>query len=171
MKRGDLALVARLHQAERNTHPDVSKLEATQQSLAQARDLIGQLERRLEAERCARRDAHAETRSAQLAAAQARCDADTAAEAFRRVQVALEKKFRAQLKELEEALVYAEYRAYRHAQRHAELAAALNHERRLRDSAETQLTAERRAREEHMLAVSDESDFWNGWKKRLRTLR
>ena len=171
MKRGQLALVARLHQAERRTHPDVSRLEATQQALAQARDVIARLERRVEAEQCARHDAHREAREAQAAAAQARCDADSSAEAFRRMQAALETKFRAQLKELEHALVYAEYRAYQHAQRHAEIVGRLENERRLRDAAEAQLTAERRAREERMLALCAESDFWTGWKKRLRARR
>ncbi|MEA3153460.1 MAG: hypothetical protein QOK44_1049 [Betaproteobacteria bacterium] len=72
-----------------------------------------------------------------------------------------------QFKEMEEACARAEYATYRHAQRHAEITAELEKERRAREEAEAKLESERRSRQQAEQALRKTDSASAFWKKLL----
>jgi hypothetical protein len=149
-----------------------TELEASQRaSEAQLVEARASLERALEAAEQSRLEAEHERRAREDAEVKARIEQEArekAVRALRELQISVEQqKIRAedldyaqtqfearrkavdgQLKDMEEAFARAEYAAYRHAQRHSQLIADLEKERRARQDAEAKLDVERRAREE-----------------------
>jgi hypothetical protein len=77
----------------------------------------------------------------------------------------------AQLKDMEGALARAEYAAYRHAQRHAQLIEQITKERRGREIAEGRMLAERRAREDAERALQKKNESSAFWKRLLPDIR
>jgi hypothetical protein len=166
-------------------------LEQTQVSLERALELAEQMWHKVETERRGRLEAEAKAHTEEHARHEAEStllELQKKAEAYRvqaeeqtlradkqiRAHADFEVRRRAmdaQLKDMEGALARAEYAAYRHAQRHAQLMEQIAKERRAREIAEGRMLAERRAREDAERALQKKNESSAFWKRLLPDIR
>jgi hypothetical protein len=166
-------------------------LEQTQVSLERALELAEQMWQQVETERRGRLEAETKAHTEEHARQEAEStllELQKTTEAYRvraeeqaaradkqlRAHADFEVRRRAmdaQLKDMEVALAHAEYAAYRHAQRHAQIIEQLAKERRARELAEARMLAERRAREDAERALNKKNEPSAFWKKLLPEIR